>query len=170
MAYALPTDLINRYDEQTLKDLVSDTGTPEVDLTANPKILAALDDASGMIDAAVTVGEMYQVTELEALTGTAKAFLSRLTCDLAMQFLQSRRASPEMLEWLAQQRKMTDDVLNQIRNGGRVFGLAANRDAGLPKADGPTAVAHSNLNLITTRTKNYYPSVAQRFPVGRQGG
>ncbi|MEK9810000.1 MAG: phage protein Gp36 family protein, partial [Candidatus Nanopelagicales bacterium] len=93
MAYAAASDMQLRFDERTLAELVSDTDVAidTADLATDTKLAAALDDASGVIDAALLTGGRYSAASLSGLTGNSLALLKRLCCVLAMTFLRQRR-------------------------------------------------------------------------------
>lgn len=169
MAYADSDDLIARYDEQTLKDLASDTGDPVADISTDTAVTAALNDASGRVQSAVSVSRLYSATELAALTGSSLALLKRITCELAMVFMLERRPEKYGDEYTRRLRQSSEDYLERLRKGERLFDVEVAKDAGLPSIDGPTTVDARNLNLITTRTQNFYPSKASRLPLGRGG-
>lgn len=166
MAYASATDLIARYDARLIGDLVADDNTQvaPADLSGNTKLAAALDDASGDIDAALLASRRYSADDLSGLTGTALAHLKRMTCDIAMSYLRQRRA-----DWNPEQVKAFMEVaeahLERLRKGINVFGLDDQMDAGLPEVGGPTTVDYQNLNLMRDRVMNYYP--ARRLPNNR---
>lgn len=168
-SYAAPSDLIVRFDVRTIQDLASDTGT-EVDaddLPTDTNVLAALSDASGRMDAAVLVGKLYTTTQLEALTGNSLALLKRICCELAMAFLIQRRPERYGAETLKAARDASEEYLDRLRNGERLFDIEAAKDAGLPTIDGPTTVQYETMNLIPDRTKNFYPSRKSRLPTNR---
>lgn len=157
-SYATSQDFIKRYDARVLGGLVGDNGDPVTGLSllSNANLQAALDDASGMIDAAVLVAEKYSPSDLTNLTGTSQAYLIRITCNLAFGLLSMRRGQPT--EEIAQYQEAVE-TLSQLRNGERVFAVAANEEAGLPDAQFPSASVYSNLQLMR--------DVAKNFPVRR---
>jgi len=165
-AYADSSDMTDRFDDRTLKDLVSDSGVPVVNLAADSKMSAALDDATGAINAALQIGDQYKPADLSALTGESLAYLKRITCEIAMSYLLRRRpekygkASIEVQESI-------NALLEQFRKGLRVFDIDANRAAGVPTIDGPTAADYNRLNMIPDRTRHYFPSRKSRIPIGR---
>jgi len=167
MAYANPSDLVARYDERVLKDLASDTGEPGDVAIGNPRVAAALDAASGYVDAAVQVGGIYTPEDLAALTGNSLALLVDLTCELAMVRLMSARLEKYGHEQVEAVRKRCEEYLDRLRNGERLFGLDDQRDAGLPTIDGPRAVDYQRLNLLPDRMRRYYPQRGGRLPLGR---
>lgn len=166
MAYADSADLTARFDENVLKDLASDTGTPVTTLSTDVKITAALAGASGRINSALLVGTMYSVADLTALTGDDLAYLKDLTCELAMARLLKRRPEKYGDQYKAII-EMAEATLEMVRGGKNVFNIAANKKAGLPTIDGMSAVDYDRLNLIPDRIKNFYPSRTSRLPIGR---
>jgi hypothetical protein len=167
MPITKPSDLVLRFDRNVIADLASDSGTPAADLSADPIVLAALSDAEGRVFSALTVADMYTPTDLAALTGTALDLFKRITCGLAMGNLMMRRQG----QYQDYYRAAVDDAegfLERLRKGERVFGGdAENRSAGLISIDGPSAVDVANMNLVTSRVKNFYPHAANRLPLNR---
>jgi len=134
-AYATPDDMAARYDARTLCDLCSDTGSrlAPTALASSPRLLQILMDASGEVEAAAFVAGAYSPGDLAAMAGTASgALLARLVCDLAMGMLFDARpdregAAPKYAE-------AAEKKLEALRKGQRVFGLAAQQDAGVASA------------------------------------
>jgi phage gp36-like protein len=167
VAYADPSDMIVRYDEQTVKDLLSDTGEPIVDLTTNAKLLALLEAASGRLEAALLVARHYTVVELSALTGNSLALLKDIVCDLTMTKLLRRRPEKFGSDAIKAASQEAEEYLDRLRNGERLFDVPAHIDAGLPSVDGPSTIDYQNLNLIPDRTQRFYPARMRRLPLGR---
>ncbi len=166
MPYADARDLIDRYDERTIYDLASDTGDPISDPESNSKVTQALEGASGAINAAVRVGDMYSPDDLLALEGDDAAYLKDLTCDLAMGRLIKRR--PEKYgDQYENITKTALEALEDIRKGAAVFPVPENVAAGKPTVNGPRTEDYRRLNMIPDRTRNYYPNRKQRLPLGR---
>lgn len=162
-SYATPADLLKRYDARDIGDLASDTGTQVStgSIPTDANVLAALADASGDIESALLAGNRYTTADLAAVTGNTASKLIRLTCDIAMGYLLSRRPGydPERLKAFREQNHF---MLERLRKGENVFDLTAQKDAGVIERATPTAVDVSKLNLMRDRTQNYYP--ARRFP------
>jgi len=161
MAYASSTDLTARYDERDIADLASDSGTPESDLANSAIVQAALDDASGDVDAALLKGGRYTATQLSGLTGNSLAKLKRITCEIAMHYLMERRPdfSPERAEQLEIRRKRH---LERLRKGEDVFGLDPAIEAGAPSHQELTTADYQNLNFTRDHVQHYYPD--RRIP------
>lgn len=166
MSYATPTQFLERYDAQTVGDLVDDTGSQvtAAALLTNPVLQAMLDDASGAIEAAMLVGGRYTVAQLSSLTGNAQKHLVRICCDLAKAYLLRRRPSRDADKDQSEM-DLAERHLKALRTGDAVFGLPELIDATLPKVTGPSTVDFQDLNLIRDRTRNYYP--ARKLPDNR---
>lgn len=169
MAHAVAADLIARYDTRTIQDLASDTGTQVAaeDLGSDDNVTAALEDASGRMDAAVLTGRMYTPDQLSALTGNTLALRKRICCDLAMAYLMGRRPEKYGAESLKAMQQAGEEYLERLRKGERLFHVTAVQDAQLPDIDGPSVIQYETMNLIPDRTKNFYPSRPSRLPTDR---
>lgn len=166
MAYATVHQLLTRFDRRDLGDLASDDDNrvgPE-DLADHPRLQAALDDASGDIDAAMVVAGRYDVADLAALTGSTLNHLIRMTCDIAAAYLMTARLGDDP-EKIAKRLEVAEAHLEKLRQGTNVFNLADNVDAGLPAVDGPTSLAIENLYLVRDRTLHTFPR--RYFPDNR---
>lgn len=129
MAYATIDEIIERYDERILKDLVQDDDTRNADLTANVILTAILDDGTAMIDAAIRI--TYSNDQLAALAIANSALLRRLNCDLAMGLMYQRRARglPDQVQDVFDEAK---DTLKDIRDGKSILDDAEARIAARP--------------------------------------
>jgi phage gp36-like protein len=166
-AYATPADFVEAFDEQTLRDLASDTGIPVASLTSDSKIITALNSAAGRIEAAVLVGKIYSTDDLRALTGNTKALLVRLNCELALIYMLARRPEKYGTDYFKALNQYIEEYLKALQKGERLFGTEAAKDAGLPTVDGPDHLDFERLNLITARVRNFYPHFGKRLPIGR---
>lgn len=166
-AYATAADLTARYDLSDVCDLASDNGTPEGAIASSERITAVLEDASGRVESAAFVGGLYTADDLESLTGNSEAFLKRLVCDIAYCLLLRVRPGKYSEDFRKEAAKESDEWLDRLRTGKNIFSISKAVDASVIDVDGPTAASHSQLNLLTTRTHNFYPSVSSRFPTGK---
>jgi phage gp36-like protein len=150
MAYATPSDLIQRYDVRSIGQLVSDDDTMQSgdELLTDPNVLAALDDASGRIDAACLIGQRYLPTDLANLTGNSAFYLARLACQLAFTYLRRRRSIDG--EELPEYEEAKED-LERLRTGVLIFGdVQAVVDAGNPVVDPLNAVIQARQGLLSS--------------------
>jgi hypothetical protein len=166
-AYVDSDDLINFYDQNTVEDLLSDTGNYTGPIESDTKLTALAEAASGQVEAACGVSNLYSPTDLAALTGNSLALLKRLVCQLLMVTLVRRRPEKWADEYWKKMEEGAEAYLDRLRKGERLFDDASKREAGLPTIDGPTAIELTYLNVLTTRTRNYFPGVGTRLPIGR---
>lgn len=167
MSYATPADFLKRKDARTLGQLASDSNSTvdPTSLLTDPNLQAALDDASGDIDAALLAGGRYSTADLAGLTGNSAALLIRLTVEVAMAFMWKRR--PYLNSEAADQAiEDAEEALAKFSSGKNIFNIAAVIEAGLPEITGASTVQLQNLNMIAYRCRgNFYP--AARLPNNR---
>jgi len=160
MSYATPADFLARFDARIFGDVVrddNDQATPQ-ELLDDPNLQAALDDASGDIEAACLVGERYTPTALAGLTGNSVFHLKRICCDIAMAYLLRRRPS-DNADVDEKRIGTAEKHLDKLRTGENVFWRGDDIDqAGVVDMTGPTTVHLNQLNSIARRTHNYYPA------------
>jgi phage gp36-like protein len=124
MAYATPQDLLIRYDERRVADLVSDTGTRSATPLTSPVVAAVLEDAAGILDSACRVGGRYSLTDLANMSGSGHSLLVRLSCDIAYSLLVARRGySTTDMKVMAPQMEWATKMLDDIRKGDRVLDI-----------------------------------------------
>lgn len=160
-------DLTARWDQRLLADLAGDSGQPVENLGGNPRIMAALQGASGQLRSAVLKGRRYTLEDLQNLSEEDAAYLKDIVCALAVLRLAACRVSTIGSEVWESLRKDCREHLDALERGERIFAAPAAQDAGLPKTDGPTWVDYQNLNLLVDRCRGYYPSRATDLPLGR---
>lgn len=143
MAYATAQDLTDRYDARLVVQYVKDATTPATvgSLPTNRRLLAALRDASALIDAQCGKGGRYTRAELATLAADADlgGLLIRMTCALAFaQIIGNRAVGIEAMDNLVHGYKEALQNLEDLGNGKTVFPIAENLEATLPEAsEGP---------------------------------
>jgi phage gp36-like protein len=167
MSFSTIDEFYDRFDENVARDLASDTGEPA--MRDNPRLQTALDDAKGRILAACLVGRIYSTDDLDGLTGGSLELLKRIECEIAMSYLLGRRPEKYGSDWFKLMDERSEGYLEELRRGQRLFSTDGAQEAGLPTIDGPTAVTFQRLNMVTARTRNFFPSYARRLPLGRGG-
>jgi hypothetical protein len=162
-------DLTTYFDERSIADLLSDTGTAVADLANDTRLTAIISSAKGQVASALTVADLHTAADLESLTGDDLQLYKQIVATLAMARLCGRRPGSEFGTIHKAAFDEAEGMLERIRKGERIFsGLDAQRAAGVPDIDGPTVATYERLNLLPDRTRNYYPSRAGRLPIGRQ--
>jgi phage gp36-like protein len=162
--YASPVDLIDRFDERDVQELVLDDESESslVDIRTNLRVKANLDDAEGEVVAALRRGGRYSATELAGLSGTDQSYLKRIICEIAMLHLLRRRPTfrPQMLEAYE---KVREYHLKTLQSGDSIITSAPeDLEAGLIGVDGPSVSEWNQSNLWRDRT-NYFPKRIERF-------
>lgn len=165
MSYATISDLTTYYDERTIADLVSDNGVRPTSLAGNAVLTASLASASGRVEAACTVANLYTPVQLATLTDNASAMLKQIVCRLAIVELMARRIEDWSSERLAKARQESEDYLDRIRKGERIFGIlndTSHQDAGLIALDAPSVVELDLERDIVSVCAPFYPVRRQR--------
>lgn len=131
MAYCTNAQAILFFDSTLLGQLVNDDGTQatEAELATNAKLTAALAAASGEINMAARVSDRYETTDLSTLTGDDAVKLQELCAWLAIPRLLGRR-NPALQDY--PEVDEAREMLGMIREGVRIFNVAANAESGLP--------------------------------------
>lgn len=156
-------DFLDRFDARLVADLARDDGTPEGNLAANPRVLAALRDASGEVRSAILQGKRYTLEEILALEEDDAAFLKRLVCTRAMLHLAAARVSTLGEENYRAAQEWVEEKLRQLAGGERIFATAGAQEAGLPRTESPLLVEVRRMNLLVDRAEGYYPSRGERM-------
>lgn len=157
MSYGTPSDLLLRFDSNLIGQLVNDSGnkiSPQ-ECQTNAAVQAALDDATGMINAALYVAYKYTAAQIATITDESRSLLKRLCCDLAIVMICQRRgySYDDKFPMVG----LSLETLQQLRNGERVLNLAANEQAGL--------AASSTVSLAQQRRIGLVVSDPRVFPV-----
>lgn len=159
-AFATAADMLNRYDVSTLGDICSDDGEPVslAKLPTNPKLLTAINTATGRIKAAALRAARYSVEDLEDLTGESRDYLADLTCRIAFWYLWQRKpyADDQQRHEIKAQ---ADEALELIRSGDECFEVAAVIEAGHPTIETVSAITIQNdWDLFVDDARgNYFP-------------
>lgn len=170
MAFATAADVVTRFDDRVVRDLLSDTGEPATDIDTNPNLLAILNSASGHVLSAAISGNNYteaEITALIAANGMGAAIVVDMVCQIAFCKMMRRRPGKFPPETIAGMEESVNEWLTQLRQGKRLLPIDNHVEASAVTIDGPTALDYQRLNLITSRTQNFYPSVSSRLPIGR---
>lgn len=170
MAYATGDDLAARYDIDWVGDLATDNREhlSRGAIATHPVVLAALDGASGQVQAALIQGGQYTPADLAGLTGVNKAYLADLVCGLAIARLYERRAESVPANAEATQQKWWT-LLEKLEKGINIFDLPPQADATVVDHTGPTAVQLQNRNDLSVRSRQFPPPIT-RLPRSQRGG
>ena len=154
-SYVSASDFLALKDWRTAAQLCSDDPTNPIPdpttLSTNTNFLTILNAASGELESAVLRSEIYQVTDLQALTGVSLAYLKKIVCDIAMRLMYSRRPGPNPSETVINDYDKAMDALNNLSNGVRIFSFQQTTQAGLPDVYQMQTWDYINNNLVTAR-------------------
>jgi hypothetical protein len=169
MSYALPLDLLARYDVRTLGDLVNDAGVRQgvANLVTDPVIQTMLNDAAGLVNTAIQQGNRItsdDITNLQTAGGTGWSMLVRLNCDLAYVMLCQRRGYASKELSLLPQWINSNALLEQLRKGERIFDLVDAKQAGVANWSFPGRTAYHNIQLMRTHNAQFFPLPPPQFP------
>jgi len=171
--YCTVDQLLSHVDENDVRDLLSDSGQKVAgDLSTNPKLVELIASASGRLEAACFIGENYTAAELAALSANSVALAAEIVAMLVRATLYGRRPGRFAVEFVRDLRQQAEDYLQQLRNGHRLFdvGTDSHQDAGKVSLEYPTTLQIQDQNLITSRTRNFYPLAERRLPISKGGG
>lgn len=143
--YCTIDDLQSVHDERALQQLTSDTGTPASLDETNTILINAMEDAASEIRSEAQVGGIYSNSRLQALFVSGDWALIGTASRLAVVRLYERRGAqlPEAIDGI---KNRVMQVLNDLRDGKRVFDDAAAIDAGQPKVVILSADDRNSLN------------------------
>lgn len=163
VSYASVADLLIRYDERRIRDLVGDDGRrePTSSLATSTVLLELLAESSGEVESACLVAEKYTAADLVALTGNGESLLKRLVCDIAFQFLIDRRGKDGENEkpWRYERAL---EKLQQLRDGARIFGFQETQNAGHPVEGYRTEAQIQDQALSTYQAQRFFGRRAER--------
>lgn len=124
--------MIVRYDARTLGQLLSDNNTELTpsEVQSSTKLEAILLAASGRLELATFAGQRYTAADLHSFPDPSgqREVLIDLVCTFAMSALMQRR--PHIIVKLGQQWEENLNLINQLRQGERIFGFTEAADAG----------------------------------------
>lgn len=158
-----------RYDVRTVAECLSDTDVP-LDLATvatNAKLAAFLQASSGKFESAVLMKKAYTLDDLAVLTAPGsnmREWIAEIIADLTAPKVLGRRfiEFPDYKERL----KEAQDVLAELAEGKRIFGIAAVIDAGTLDSKVETPADVELRNMITLQSGRYFGRRANRNGLG----
>jgi phage gp36-like protein len=167
MSRATGDDLVKRYDIDMVGDLATDEREhlDRDDVPSHPRVVAAMEDADGEIEAALLAGGQYTVADLNGLSGNALSHYKRIACSIGMAFLFEARPGfrPEVAEAIAKQSR---EHVQALRRGENVFGIPAVLSAGTLDYATVSVATIENRNTLPDRMPQFFPGANQRHPRG----
>ena len=179
VAYCTPAQYLTFCDARRTGNLCSDNQVtvPPSQLPTNANLLAALQRASGMVEASCLKGARYSPADLANLTQAAdvtagklsnsQQFLIGLVADLAYGILHERRGWAKEGVVLPQVERAWV-VLKELEEGKEVFALQEAMNAGNPP--NPYFMQPADFtkrNFSSNQAANYFGERAQQFVPGQ---
>jgi tetrahydromethanopterin S-methyltransferase subunit F len=147
------TNAILHIDERLLKELISDTNADGT-VSSSTILTEVLLRGGEEVASAATRSQAYTVTELETLATDGNALLRGLVADLALCYLFERRGG-EVPESVKAKANRAQQMLNDLRDGRRVFAVDANREAGTASVSVISQATRGSLRLVSDSP--FYP-------------
>lgn len=154
MAYATAAQFIQMYDKRVIGDLVSDANARVSDPTVDANVLAALDQGTEMVRAAVRGLGTYTDAQIADVLTTAWNPLTQMTCDWAMAALFKRRYQA-MTDAQAEHFRLLQRQLDMFRRGEFVLDVPAQEAAQGAAIHRPTE---------TIENRGYPQSTSKLYP------
>jgi hypothetical protein len=180
--YCTPTDLFVYHDPNQVADMLAEGDDPrptasQMNSESNKygaMLLRFLRAASGRVESACTVAKMYTVADLQELYDPAdsandhtasREVLIKLVADLCFWMLCQRRqpnaSDPRNVPGALE----ASDLLNQLRDGERIFSFTETAAAGLPDVVPPDPSRLVTPNVVGVATR-LFPSYGMNRPAG----
>jgi hypothetical protein len=169
VTYCPVAEFLKRVDLRTVGDWASDTGAriPAVSLPTNANVLAALLDASGMVESAVIKSERYQPSDILRLIGldpagnplvgftptAGTAYVYHLVTRIAEGLLWRRRPDispfPPTFDWAMEE-------LEALKLGGKILPFVETQEAGVPGHHVELETDVLARNLVITQARRFF--------------
>jgi hypothetical protein len=177
-SYLSPAEFLARTDWRTIGQLCSDAegvSVPFANLATDANLNAALDDASGDLEAACFMGQKYRTEDLAMLKTTAcvaRARMYRIIRDRALAYLLERRPdfSAQLPQGVEKSMDRSEAWLEQLAQGVRIFGFLETMDAGRIDQNILTNDEITQRNLLVVQAERYFGIRGDRsLPGGSTG-
>lgn len=164
-AYADGNDLVARYDIDLVRDLATDReGVDRAAIVTEPRVLVALEDASGEVEVALQTGGRYTSDQLATLTGNSLGHLKKIVCGLAIAALFERRPESADAEYINRATKTAREAIAALSRGENVFGFPETLDASVVEIASPTVLDIRRRNDLPQRMSRFFPADESRLP------
>lgn len=158
---------LERIDQRTVAQIASDGGEPVPigSLSTNANVLAALKDASGLVESAAFRGEKYATADLAALAATdtvGRGLLYRIVADLAVAFLWERRPNKSDGAQPPASLQRSLQWLDDLAQGVRIFPMLEAMEAGRTETRVETREDVEDRDGMTFQAARFFGTRANR--------
>lgn len=159
-------EFLKRVDARTVGQLASDTTTVVApgSLATNDNVLAALYDASGIVESAALRGGKYTAADLAALRDEENSnvpvmganLLYRIVSDVAWVFLWERRPNKSANQDPPPSYERSLAWLDELANGTKIFPMQEAMDAGRTETQVETRADVEDRNGMVYQASRYF--------------
>lgn len=169
------SEFLKRVDRLAVAKLASDdvngVPVPDGNLATNDNVLAALFDATGLFESAALGKARYSAADLQLLLVTecgARGMMFNIITNLAWTFLFNRR--PNMNVVPPPTLQFTNDLLERLWQGTRIFGFEQTADAGVMELVQSSQSDIEERNGVVFQAEPYFGRRCDRSLGGRYWG
>lgn len=173
-AFLTAAELLRRYDVRLVGQYASDSGTPldAAGVAASTAVSDILADAAEEIAAACRVAGRYTRAYLDGIAAdsatTVGHLLKRLNADLAFGLLVARRGyGASEFAQLAPRYAPAQILLQQLRDGKRIFDSDSHAAAGLPDSVSAGDATAAGVTYLVTNASRYFGILPPGNPAGQ---
>jgi hypothetical protein len=149
-------DFLIRFDYRLISQQLSDTNVPisQANLLVSTQLSDIINDAEGVVLAALYVAYKYDSTKIAALADESLGLVKRIIADIAFIYCCGRRG----YDYREKMPLVQDsyDILNLLRSGERVLNFEDNEDAGNTQVATVSVVNQQVAGLVSTSFR-YFP-------------
>jgi hypothetical protein len=159
VSYLSVDEFLDRRDRRSVAQYCTDDPSNPADpnnLGSNRQLIAALNGASGQLESAVMRSQIYQLADLQALTGVSLEYMKKILSDLAMYDLMTRRPGPAPSETVIDAYNRALEALEALANGTRIFSFLETAEAGLVETQPFLLTDYYKNNLISARWTPFF--------------
>jgi hypothetical protein len=133
-SYITPDDFFNLVDIDLIAQVYSSNGVPltRTQLETDPRLLAALQAASGKVESTLLKGGRYSAQSLAALTGVSREFFNKLVADTALAFVYEYRDGMTPPDNVRLRIDRAEKLLTRLADGSDILSFSETVQAGQP--------------------------------------
>ena len=165
--YISVQEFVDRCDRNSIAQYATDAPDPRPSplpqaLYAHPRVVAAVEDACGQLEAACLKSKAYTAADLRALTGMSRSWMKRIVANLAMMNLVQARPGPDPPDTVKLAYEDARKALEALMMGQRIFALDGVVDAGLTQTEPVSPAAAVQAGMISRLWRPWYGDRAGR--------
>ncbi len=148
VSYITEAELLVAFDDRTVFQLASDTGTPAT--TGAPEIVNAIERASAMVESGALRGGRYSLADLAALQTADDWSLKGLVAELTIAKLYQRRPGT-IPEDMKEMLRAAGQKIEALEKGDRIFNDSGAISSGKPSVHFLSEFERARLGLVSSQ-------------------